>query len=690
MNLQSWNNNKAGVERQPAATAGIFRQIRRGGLFYPTAMTLPFVRLKKLAAGFACAAFAVCSLSAQTNYYSTNGGEYAIAGQLPGDQMMPDLALSAAGGYLVWQDNITDGSGKGVSACQLGGSQSAPFQVNAVGTSDQENARVALLKKGGAVFVWQGGREGFQHIYARFVNANNTFTSGGDILVNAKTNFFQVTPAVAVLTNGNAVVVWASYNEAKSGSMLDVFGQLFTPAGKKVGSQFLVNQFTNFNQRAPAVTALANGGFAVAWISEQQRSVASQSLNQTNGTYSTQVSLPSADVYARLFNANGTAAGSEFKVDADANPCATPQLATAADGSFMAVWAAHDMAVQTNSWDIFARSFTSSGAGGAVVRVNLYTLGDQYAPKISALNQEYFVVWTSLGQDGFREGVFGQFVHSDGTLVGGELQINTTTVSSQMQPAVASDGSSQFLAVWTSFTGLQNGFDLYAQRYADVNSVLVASAKPFVYAPFNLSKGTYQPELQLSWPELAGLAVSNYLVYVDGSAKPLAQVAGNVWTMRAAHGLAAGSTHSFRLGYVLKDGRQAPLSGAVKGKTWSGLNWGGIPWEWMVEQFGAEATNFWLAAGERVRENGPTLLQIFLSGGNPKDATTWLTTAITPAKDGFYVSWNPQPGAVYQVEVTTNFTTWQPVGQPRFAAGRTDSIFIKGGTVGYYHVVLMR
>ena len=693
MNLQSWNNKVAGAATQPAATAGIFRQTRRGGLFYATAMMSSFVRLQKLVAGAVCAVAACFSVSAQTNYYATNGAEYAVVGQLLGDQMQPDVALSASGGYLVWQDNATDGSGMGVSACQLDGTlsgASAPFRVNTVGANDQENARVALLKNGGAVFVWQGGRTGFQHIFARFLTANGTFTTASDVLVNTFTNHFQINPDVAVLTNGNAVVVWASYNKAGANSLLDVYGQLLTPAGKKIGGEFLVNQFTNFNQRTPSVAALANGGFAVAWVSEQQRSAApnygTNTLYQTAGT----APLPSVDIYARLFNTNATPVGVEFLVDTDANPCATPGLAVAADGGFMVAWAAHDSEATTNSWDIFARPFSSAGAGGSVVRVNTRTYGDQYAPKISSLNQEYFIAWVSMGQDGYREGVFGQFVHSDGTLVGGELPVNTTTISRQMQPVVASDGSSQFVAIWTSFTGLANGFDLFAQRYADVNSVLQPLARAFVNAPFNLSKGVYQPELQISWPQLAGLAVSNFQVYVDGSTTPAALPAGNQWTMRSIHGLLAGSTHSFQVGYVLTDGRRSPLSPPTKGRAWSGLNWGGIPLEWMVENFGADATNNWLIAGARLGSDGPTLADVFLSGGNPHDPGSWLKTDMSHTKNGMYLTWNTRPGSMYQVEVTTNLSSWKAVGVPRFAAGKTDSIYIGGGSVGYYRVSLLR
>jgi hypothetical protein len=693
MNLQSWINKVAGAIKQPAATTGKFRQTRRNGLFSSALMNLPLVCSQMLAVGFACGLLSPFFASAQTNYYGTNGTEYAIVGQLPGDQMFPDVALSASGGFVVWQDNITDGSGWGVSASQLNSTLSASlgtFRVNAQGSNDQQNARVALLNNGGAVFVWQGGKLGFQHIYARFLTASNTFTTTSDILVDTFTNNFQINPAVAVLSNGNAVVVWGSYDEAKSNSLQDVYGQLFSPAGKKIGGEFLVNQFINFNQRTPAVTALATGGFVVAWISEQEQ-VAAPSLG-SNTVYQTAsaVTLPSVDVYARLFRSNAVAVGNEFLVDTDSNPCATPGLATAADGSFMVVWSAHDSVTQTNGWDIFARPFSNAAVAGPVVRVNNYTYGDQYSPRICSLNQEYFVVWVSLGQDGSREGVFGQFVHSDGTLVGGELPVNTTTVSRQMEPAVASDGSSQFVAVWTSYTGLNYGFDLYAQRYADVTSLLQPLAKPYVYAPFKVTKGIYQPELQVSWPTLPGLSVANFEVYADGSATPLALVTSNLWTMSVVHGLTTNSTHTFQVGYVLNDGRHSPVSAAAQGRTWSGLSWGSIPWEWMVEQFGSGATNLWLAAGDRLGETGPTLEQIYLSGGNPKDSSTWLTAAISQTKNGKYLSWNTQPGAIYQVEVTTNFTTWQPVGSPRFAAGHTDSIFIKGGTVGYYHVLLLR
>ena len=242
----------------------------------------------------------------QTNYYAADGTEYAIIGSMPGDQVSPDVAVSTNGGFVVWQDNVTDGSGWGVSAMQINSTLSgsgSSFRVNVQGAADQENPRVALLSGGGAVFVWQGGVEALnQHIYARFLSAGNTWLTTNDVLVNTFTTNFQANPAVAVLTNGNVIVVWDSFNEASSSSMLDVYGRIFSPAGQPLTGEFLINQFTPYNQSAPTVAALANGGFVVAWVSEQERSTAAGSSTLA---VSGQMSHASVDVYLRLYDGNG-------------------------------------------------------------------------------------------------------------------------------------------------------------------------------------------------------------------------------------------------------------------------------------------------------------------------------------------------------------------------------------------------
>jgi hypothetical protein len=617
-----------------------------------------------------------------------------VIGSLPGDQVFPDAAVAPNGGFVVWQDNATDGSGWGISARKLDSTLSgtlSTFRVNNQGANDQENPRVALLKNGGAVFVWQGGQQSRQHIYARFLTSTNTFLTSTDLLVSVFTNNFQINPAVAILNNSNVVVVWASFNQAGSNTLQDVYAKILSPSGSTVSNEFRINQFTNYNQRTPAVAALKGGGFAVAWVSEQQRTVApnlgtNTTVNYTLGTTVT----PSVDIYARLYASNGTAQGSEFLVNTDFNPCAHPGLAAGSDGGFMVAWDARDMAsMNSNSLDIYVRPFSSAGSGGAVARVNSHLYGDQYLPQISSIGADYFAVWTSLGEDGSREGVYGQFLRGNGSMVGGELRVNTSIISQQMQPVVASDGADQFLVAWTSYTGSPYNFDLFAQRYVNVAAVLQPMSAPFVYAPFTLSNGVYQPQLQVSWPTLLGISVSNYEVYVDGAATPFALVTSNQWLMTAANGLAAGSTHSFALDYLTTDGRRSPLSPSAGGTAWSGYNWGGIPFEWMTQFFGSDLS-LWPAATADSDGDGQSNLKEFLSGTIPTNAASVLVVQLSKTSQGMFLVWPTQVGLTYQVQVTTDLAVWTNLGSARFAASTSDSIYVGGGAAGYYRVLLVR
>ncbi len=641
----------------------------------------------------------------QTNYYATNGTEYAIVGSLPGDQVLPAVAVNTNGGYVVWQDNITDGSGWGVSAMQLNSTLSgsgSSFRVNVQGTNDQENPRVALLPGGGAVFVWQGGVEGLnQHIYARFLSAAGTWLTSTDVLVNTFTNNFQQNPAIATLTNGNIVVVWASFNETNtpsgSPSLQDVYGRIFSPTGVPVTGEFPVNQFTSYNQRTPAVAALANGGFVVAWVSEQERSVAAASSTLEPAS---QMSYPSVDICARCYDGNANAQGNEFFVNADSNLCAHPDVAAGSDGGFIVAWDARDMtSPYVNSLDVYARAYSNTFVGGTVMRVNSYLYGDQYSPRVSSLGTDYLIVWTSLAQDGSGAGVYGQFLQGTGLTVGGEFRVNTTTINSQMQPVVTSDGVSQFLAVWSSFTGLAYSFDLFAQRYSNSQQPLEPLPAPFVYAPFVLSNNVYQPQLLVSWPPAAGLSVADYEVYVDGATTPTAAITSNVWTMTSANGLTTNNMHSFAVDYVTTDSRRSPLSPPGSGSTWGGQSWGGIPFEWMTEYYGNLVITFgnngpvynWLSPNVPLVPGGPTLLQVFLSGGNPTNSVTWLRTALANTSQGLFLSWNTQPGFTYQIQTAATLgAVWTDLGSPRFAAGATDSIFVGGSAAGYYRVLLLR
>jgi hypothetical protein len=398
------------------------------------------------------------------NAVTNSGGEFSILGSLPGDQVLPSLSLSPSGGCIAWQDNWIDSKGAGIGASLLDTSFNAghTVRVDKVITGSLLKPQVQLLANNNIIFVWQGSvtAGGKPYIYARFAkNAAKDATSYGtnfytaDIQVNTYAADQQVDPAVAALPDGSAIIAWSSYGQNGSGSMWGVYARRLTAAGTAIAAdnggstkQFLVTQYTSYNQRNPAVATLAGGNYVIAWVSEQERS------------------FNSVDVYARIFTPAGVPVTDEIPIDSGTNICSSPAVAALNDGGFTAVWAEKDSLVPTNGWDIWGRAFSASGSPEVSdFTINTYLYGDQYQPKIAAGPSGSLVVWTSLGQDGSREGVFGRFLAGGTQVSGPEFQVNTTTISQQMHPAVAWNGN-QFLVAWTSFVGA-SGFDLYGQAY---------------------------------------------------------------------------------------------------------------------------------------------------------------------------------------------------------------------------------
>lgn len=612
---------------------------------------------RKLAAGFIVALVAPLFAHAAGGFMP-EGGEYNIVGGTPGDQVYPHLSIKPTGGYLVWEDNSTDGDGFGISARKLDGSLSGTFsnfRVNANGSNDQERAQVSLLNNGGAIFTWQGGKPSSQHIYGRVLSSGGVWTTG-DILVSTATNVFQKEAVVTTLTGGNAVVAWSSLNQV-AGGMQDIYFQVLTPSGVKSGSETRANVVTAYNQRSVAIAPLSDGRYVIVWVSEQQRF--------ENST----------DVYARIFEANGAAATGEFLINSGTNVCSNPSVAPSADGGFMVAWAQATSQFPP-TWDVYARPF--SGMNGGTTRlVNTYTAGDQLAPKISSIGSDYLVAWTSMAQDGSFEGVYGQFLKSDGAFSGGEFRINTTSQSFQKYPAVASDGVATFLTVWSSYVGSPNSVDLFAQRYVSTDQPLNAPGAPIVTA---LSSSS----LSVSWPAVLGFSIANYEVYADGAATATAVVTNTYWN---ATGLAAASTHSYRMAYVVADGRRSPLSGSTTNATYGSIMYSGIPVDWMAYHFGEE----WPLASADSDGDGVSNKNEFLAGTDPNDANSVLKVRLQPTPQGMFLNWNTQVGLMYQVQQSTSVGgAWSNLGAPRFASGSVDSMYVGGGAVGYYRIVRLR
>ena len=271
---------------------------------------------------------------------------------------------------------------------------------------------------------------------------------GPEFQANTYTSCNQDDPKVAVLPSGDFVVVWESGSSAyqQDGSLTGVFGQRFSADGERRGVEFRLNTFTTFEQQWSSISALADGGFVVAW----------QSWEQDGAEYA---------VIARRFDKTGDANGSEFVVNTYTPGYQyTPSVTAIGDG-FVVVWASYGQ--DGDAEGVFGQRFDGEAipVDGEFV-VSQYDSGRQRFPHVAVLeNDRFVVVWTSSqsdspGQDGSLAGVFGRVFKANGNPNGPEFPLNSITADDQARARVAGADDGGFIAVWES-RGIESGVDVF-------------------------------------------------------------------------------------------------------------------------------------------------------------------------------------------------------------------------------------
>ena len=633
-------------------------------------------------AGFVAALFVSLVVTSFTvtaqNPYSSLGQESLLIGNQLGDQVRPDVDIAATGGYVVWQDSLADEEGFGIQARRLDGSLQTPFagfRVNQVGEGIQEKPRVAMLANGGAVFVWQHTSGSDTDIRARFVDSDGVFITG-DLVVNSHSLDAQRNPKVAALKNGGAVVVWDSVEQ--DGSLYGVYGQRFGSNGARIGGEFQINETTANNQRNPDVAALAGGGFAVAWINGNTPTVQNEAAA---GGESGSVQLVNRiHAYGRVYDASGAPATSEFRLDTNDNIAASPALAATSNGGFTATWTELQSNNAQANYDVHLRSFDASGAPiSDQVPANQHTSGVQHSPVIAASGDTLLVVWTSYGQDGSQEGVYGRFVTQAGQFEGDEFAVNTLhTASKQMHPGVDVDANGRMIVAWTTFLA-DTSFDLFVKRYS--SGGVPTPQAPLVYRHDSQS-------LHVSWPSVNGYDAVEYLLFVDGASEANVVTSG---THRVIGGLVPGSSHSFRIAYRLPDGSQSDRSPAAVSSTW-GPDAGndGLPDEWQARYWGANPASWPANANADSDNDGVSDLNEFLSGTDPTDAGSRLSAELGGAAGGMKLSWTAMKGAIYRVEKSSDYKAWTVVQEVMAADAAVNVPLSNDGQNMFYRIVLQR
>jgi len=378
------------------------------------------------------------------------GTEFRVNTTTFGDQYAASIAPDASGNMVVvWTSWGQDGPDYAITG-QRYDSSGVPlgpeFRVNTYTTDHQNRPSILVDASGAFVVVW-GSREqdGSEvGIYGQRYSSSGA-SLGPEFQVNTYTTGLQFLPSIAAI-HGGFVVVWTSRDQDGSGD--GVFGQRYTDSGVPQDTEFRANAYTTGYQSDPALAATPDGEVVMVWA-------------DSYGEYG-------QGIVAQRYAGSGAPIGPQFHVNTYtfANQ-RFPSVAADPSGNFVVVWQSDTQ--DGSSYGIFGQRYSSAGAPlGPEFRVNTYTTGMQFWPRVAAdAAGDFVVVWSSY-EDGSTTGVFGQRYASSGAPLGPEFRVNTYTTSYQTLAVAAADAAGKFVVLWTSAGQDGSAFGVFAQRYGPI------------------------------------------------------------------------------------------------------------------------------------------------------------------------------------------------------------------------------
>ncbi len=428
-------------------------------------------------------------------------------------QYDPFVAFDKSGNFIVtWTDKRNGNSDIYAQRFAADGTTLGNnFKINDdYGDHSQEKATLAIDGAGNLMVTWQDNRNGDYDIYAQMFSADGTALNTNFKVNDNNDNSWQAEPSIAVDHSGNFIIVW---RDERNGSY-DIYAQRFTADGATIEANFKVNDNKgNSDQQMPSIAANDSGKFVIVWQDSRNKNT---------------------DIYGQRFTADGMLLGENFKINKDLNTArqSEPALAVDAAGNFIVVWKdernnknediylqryasdgsplGNNLKVNDDSvgaiqrdpavafdgsgnfvvaWedfrsgypDIYAQRFS---ADGTAIDVNFkvndnensnLTYGMQYNPSVAAdASGKVMIVWVDK-RNGDSD-IYAQLFASDGTTLGANFKVNDDVEkNSQYDPAVAVDGTGNFIVVWVDTRDLFN--DIYAQKFAPDGSPLGSNFK---------------------------------------------------------------------------------------------------------------------------------------------------------------------------------------------------------------------
>jgi hypothetical protein len=316
--------------------------------------------------------------------------------------------------------------------------------------------------------------------------------------VNVRTSGAQAKVAVATDGQGRSVIVWSSYFSS-SGRSNEIIARRLDAMGQPLDAEeFQVNSLREGNQTEPAVAINGAGAFLVTWHGP---------------------GLDAEDVFARLFDPNGTALTEEFLVNTSTEGSQLYPRVTAGDaGTFVVVWESRHEDQFGEISAIRGQLFDANAAPlGSELRID-EEIYDGRNPDVAMDAAGGFVVtWL---QDRTTNAIMVRRFDANGVAASEPFQVNEIDFASITSPSLAMSASGDFVVVWDGDPNRASDDDVHGRCF-DPNG----APRTAQFTVNSLCEGAQQ------WPRVAIDDVNEFVVvwqheHVDPN------VATDIWARR--------------------------------------------------------------------------------------------------------------------------------------------------------------
>lgn len=258
-----------------------------------------------------------------------------------------------------------------------------------------------------------------------------------EFIVNTDPVGSQTEASVASMPAGGFAVVWSL-------SGAQIWGQVFTASGSKVGADIPLSSYKSSDAR---VTGTPADTYVAAW----------RQTSQQKGLWGT------------ILDSAGTTVAGPFSIGASPglSDHEAPRLAAIGDdGSFAVVW--RSTSVQDEQPGFYSQFFNQMGAANTSPQI-LLSAPDPFAnhsplPDVIGLsNQTMAVVWAENNPNAPGSTIWLQFFNAVGASMGPALAVSSTEGSPKLHPRITRFADDRLAVVWTDYWQDGDGAGICAQ-----------------------------------------------------------------------------------------------------------------------------------------------------------------------------------------------------------------------------------